>query len=359
MNALLDAATRQKYGSSERVLGDEMRRVGAHNQTIDAVYAQYQQQVAQLAAQQQQAMAQAAQAQAQTTQGVVGAQTALGVGQQQATQQTAARYGLDGGQQAAQATQLAGQLGAVQGAYGQAQAGTTAAIGLAQGERLRSSQQAGAGQRVKARERNADELKLLFGKQMDLEQDKGDFRTTLRHEIGKQEREHELAAAALGVKDADSRRRAELAKREQRAMERERRRQARDRKADNAREDRKLDLDIEHKARTRAQKDKELEIREREAAAKGVKSKLTPAQRNEWKQKKARIMELQKAFEAGIARGESTAEISKRLNKYSRVELNMARELAVRFRLGATNRLAAKSYFPGGHIPGGFITKKP
>lgn len=357
MMGLLDAATRERFGGSERVLADETRRVGAHGATIDQAYAVYQGHVAQLAAQQQQQMRDAAAAQAQVAQGVAGAQTALGAGQQQATQETAARYGLDGGQQAAEAAQLAGQLGAVQGARAQAQAGTSAAIGLGQGERLRAASLGGVGAQMRDRKRNQDELAILAGKRADLEGDKGAFRVTLRREIEKQEAEQRLAEAALGVKAADSRRDAELDMLNLEQRGREARSRARDRAADNDRAERKLRADIAAAERRAEQKDTELDLRRQEDAN---TPKLTKAQSSQWKQKKARILELRKAFNAITENGrfKTTAELSAYLRKngYKRIEINMARDLS-RFGSGvlsAPNITAAQSYFPGGIVPRAF-----
>lgn len=364
MNGLLDSATRDRFGSSERVLGDEMRRVGAHGKTIDSVYAAYQGEVAQLAQQQQAQMAQAAQAEAQTAQGVAGAQTALGTGQAAQTQQTAANYGLDGGAAAKAATTQAGQVGAVQGVRSQAQAGTTAAIGLGQAGRLSATQQAGSAGRVKSQERNADELKLLFGKSMELAESKGAYRSTLRREIRKQEDEQRLAEAALGVKARDAERGYELDVLNSQVRADEVRERRRTNRQDDARADRKLDNDIEARARALGQKDTELAIRQQQADAKGEgKPRLTASQASQWKQRKSRILELRKTFNSVTNGGRyrSTAEVSAYLKKqgYNRVEINMARDLS-KFgpgSLSATNVTAAQSYFPGGIIPGGFTAK--
>jgi hypothetical protein len=359
---LLDSAVADRFGGVERELGQETRRVGAHGATIDQAYASYQSTVAQLQAQQQAAMAQAAQAQAQVATGVAGAQTALGTGQQAQTQQTAQQYGLDGGAQAAEAAKLSGQLGAVQGARAQAQAGSTAAIGLAQGERLTGAALGGVAGQQRDKKRNQDELALLSGKALELADQKGAFRGTLRQQIRQQEQEQRLAEAALGIKATESDRDHELAMLNTKVKQDEARAKRREESTDNRRADRALDHQINASTRAARQKDRELDIRAKEDA-KGPAAKLTPAKKDEWKRKKHRIMEAQRRFQSllGTKGYETTGEITAHLKKqgFSHSEINMARDLAIKHRLSATNREAAKAYFPGGIIPGGFITQAP
>lgn len=359
---LLDASTRQKFGPTERALGDEIARTGAHTQTIDSVYAAYQSKVAELAAQQQQQMAQAAQAQAAVAQGVAGGQAALGQEQAQQSQQTAANYGLDGGALAKQASELSGQLGAVNGARAQAQAGSTAAIGLAQGDRLRAASVAGIGGQQRDRARNQSELSMLGQKQIDLAGQKGDYKVTLGNQLGEQDRQNRLAEAALGVKDSAAQRQDELAllglqqRGDQNAATNA------DRSADNVRADAKLSADIKKNIRSAAQKDKELQLREAALKKKGkAGSVLTKAQKNTWRQRKARVLEARKRFDSlkSSGRYKDTAEITVALKKnhFTDQEINMARDLAELndHRLSPTNETAAQSYFPGGIVPQGFL----
>jgi hypothetical protein len=370
MTGLLDSATSQRYGGSERALRDEIARTGAHQGTINDVYAAYQAQVAQLAAQQQQAMAQAAQAQAGVAQGVVAGQAALGTQQQQASQETAQRYGLDGGALAGQAGQLAGQLGAVNGARMQAQAGSTAAIGLAQGDRLRAASLAGVGGQKRDSDHNQAELAMLGQKRLDLESDKGNFRVTQRQAIEQQDSENALAAQALGVKDEQAQRDNELellglklksedSKRSASLKRADLAQRRKESQIDNARADRKLDLDMQKAIRTAAQRDRELDIQAKKAGGGGVPA-LSPAQKNAWRQKKAKVIELRKRFDSMLKSGRYkdsaavTVALKGKGSNFTDSEINMARDLALLGKLSPTNVTAAQGYFPGGYVPGGF-----
>ncbi len=369
---LVDSMANEQFGGAESVLNDELRRGQAHSSTIDRAYADYQQQVAGLAGQQQQAMAQAASAQQGVAQGVAGMTAGLGQEQAARSQQQAQQYGLGGGALARQAVQMGGDLANVGGLRAQAQAGSTAAVGLAQSGQIAETGRVAARSRIEDKQKNQQAIGLLGTRKVDLAKQKGASKVKTRQDIRQQAQELQLARETLGQKASDSARDAELELLGLKLRGNELKAITDDREADNARADDALGGTESDRAADNARDDERLSetqranrARERnnaskKATEKGV-PKLSPAKRSEWRQKKSKVLSLTRRFRSmkGSGRYKNTAEITVDLRKkgFTDTEINMARDLALRSKnnLSVANRRAAEGYFPGGFVPGGFI----
>jgi hypothetical protein len=362
LNGVVNSQATMRYGDAERQARDVIARLGAHHGTIDSAFDAYKTELGQAAQRQAEAYRQAAEREQATATGVAGATADLGKGNQADLAAAAARYGMP-----APDTHLleqTGQLAAVSGLRAQANQGALETAGLAgqtamqrhlgnlPAERL-AAQTALGGKETEA----GNALATLLGQE-------GAFKIDALDKLRQEDAQNKIAAQTLGLKAKEFDVTTELKKLGM----------IQDSDQFDAKlqfDESKLGADIKRYARQARQKDRELDIRAKNGDGKGPSvpgqrhdsrgGLLSPANSEKWYTRKSRILGIKRAFGsmASSGRYDNTAQMTVALKKagYSTTEINFARDLAFGsgHRLSKSNIEVAKSYFPGGLIPQGFL----